>query len=73
LSKAKATAIVIRGQAEAEAQKSYEILEKNPALAIFLNKLEALKESTKDRTTLILNQSTPPLDLLSVPQTGKNP
>ncbi|MEO6184354.1 MAG: protease modulator HflC [Verrucomicrobiota bacterium] len=69
LSKAKATAIEIRGKAEAEAQKSYEIFEKNPALAILLMKNDALKLSLQERSTLILNQSTPPLDLLSVPQT----
>jgi modulator of FtsH protease HflC len=65
LSEADATAIEIRGKAEAEAAKSYAIFEKNPELAIFLSKVEALKESTRDRTTLILDHRTPPFDLLN--------
>jgi modulator of FtsH protease HflC len=64
LAKADATAIEIRGKAEAEAAKSYEIFEKNPDLAILLLKINALEQSTKDRTTLILDQRTPPFDLL---------
>jgi membrane protease subunit HflC len=65
LAKADATAIEIHGKAEAEAAKSLEIFEKNPELAIFLNQVEALKQSTKDRTTLILDQRTPPFNLLN--------
>ncbi len=68
LAKADAAAIEIRGKAEAEAQKSYEIFEKNPALAVLLMKNDALKLSLQERSTLILDQRTPPLDLLSVPQ-----
>jgi membrane protease subunit HflC len=64
LSKAEAKATEIRGEAEAEAAKAYEVFEKNPELALFLNKVNALSESAKDRTTLILDQRTPPFDLL---------
>ncbi len=64
LSEATAAAGAIRSQAEAEAAKSYEIFEKNPELAILLLKADALKELLRDRTTLILDQRTPPLDLL---------
>jgi membrane protease subunit HflC len=64
LSKAEANATEIRGKAEAEAAKAYEVFEKNPELALFLNKVNALSESAKDRTTLILDQRTPPFDLL---------
>ena len=71
LSKAEATAIEIHGKAEAEAAKAYEIFEKNPDLALFLKKIDALEQSTKDRTTLILDQRTPPFDLLdSQPKTA---
>lgn len=65
LAKADATAIEIRGKAEAEAAKSYEIFEQYPELADFLTDIEALKESTKNRTTLILDQRTPPFNLLN--------
>ena len=64
LSEADARARSIRGQADAETAKAYEIFEKNPELAILLLKSEALEQSLKDRTTLILDQRTPPFGLL---------
>ncbi len=64
LSKADAIAIEIHGKAEAEAAKAYEIFEKNPELAILLLKTKALEESTKDRTSWVLDSRTPPFDLL---------
>lgn len=64
LSKAEAEATVIRGRAEAEAAKSLAEFEKNPKLANFLLELKALEASLKDRTTLILDQQTPPFNLL---------
>ena len=64
LSKAEAEATVIRGQAEAEAAKSLAAFEKNPQLANFLLELKALEASLKDRATLILDQQTPPFNLL---------
>jgi len=64
LSKAEAEATVIRGQAESEAAKSLAVFEKNPKLANFLLELKALEASLKDRTTLILDQQTPPFNLL---------
>jgi membrane protease subunit HflC len=74
LSKADATAIEIRGKAQAEAAQFLEIFEKNPDLAIFLSKINALQESTKDRTTWVLDQRTPPFDLLNgQPKTQANP
>ncbi len=76
LSKADATAIEIRGQAEAEAAKAYAVFEKNPELAVLLLKINALEQSLQNRSTLILDQRTPPFDLLNVPtsnQPKKNP
>ena len=70
LSKADAEATRIRGEAEAEAAKYYEVFEKNPELAILLLKLNALEQSLKDHSTLILDQRTPPFDLLNG---GKQP
>ncbi len=67
LSKAEATAIEIHGKAEAEAAQAYEVFEKNPELAILLLKINALEQTLKDRSTLILDQRTPPFDLLNVP------
>lgn len=64
LSKAEAEATVIRGQADAEAAKSLSVFEQNPKLANFLLELKALEASLKDRTTLILDQQTPPFNLL---------
>ncbi|MEO7300029.1 MAG: protease modulator HflC [Verrucomicrobiota bacterium] len=64
LSEADGKAREIRGKGEAEAAKAYEIFEKNPTLAILLLKAEALEESLKERSTLILDQRTPPFDLL---------
>ena len=54
----------MRGSAEAEAAKYYEIMEKNPELAIFLQKLNTLEQTLKERSTLILDGQTPPFDLL---------
>ena len=39
----------------------------NPELAIFLIKLSALEQTLKERSTLILDERTPPFDLLSKP------
>ena len=64
LSKADATAREIRGKADAETAKAYEVFEKNPDLAVLLLKNEALEQSLKDRTTLILDQRTAPFGLL---------
>ncbi len=63
ISQADATAREIRGKADAEAAKAYEIFEKNPELAVLLLQVEAL-ETLKERTTLILDERTPPFNLL---------
>ncbi len=65
LAAAEAKVIELRGAAEAEAAKSYQTLERNPELAIFLQKLTTLESSLKDRSTLILDERTPPFDLLT--------
>jgi membrane protease subunit HflC len=64
LATAEARVIELRGAAEAEAAKSYRILERNPELAIFLQKLNVLESSLKERSTLILDERTSPFDLL---------
>jgi membrane protease subunit HflC len=64
LAKAEAEATRIRGQAEAEAGPYLKTLEQNPELAIFLLKLTALEQALKERATLVLDERTPPFDML---------
>ncbi|HMP81310.1 MAG TPA: protease modulator HflC [Verrucomicrobiota bacterium] len=64
LAQAGAKVIEFQGEAEKEAAKSLEVFRENPEFAVFLLKIRALEETLKDRTTLILDQRTPPLDLL---------
>jgi membrane protease subunit HflC len=58
-----ATATRIRAEGEAEAAKTLPTLEKNPELANFLQRIDALKQSLNQRTTLILDERTPPFDV----------
>lgn len=60
----------ILGEAQTEAAKYFAVFEKNPDLAIFLQKLTSLEMSLKDKSTLILDRQTPPFDLLNVPKVG---
>lgn len=64
LAKADAEATQIRGAGEAEAAKSFAVFQQNPELATLILKLNALEQTLKEKTTLILDPSTPPLDLL---------
>jgi len=65
LTKAKAEAILILGDAEKKAAEYYAEFEKNPELAVFLIGLKNLEQSLKERTSLILDQQTPPFNLLN--------
>jgi len=64
LSKAEAEAIKIRGEGESKAAESLAEFRKSPELAVFDMKLEALEQILKQRTTLVLDQTTSPMDLL---------
>jgi membrane protease subunit HflC len=64
LNDAEAQALRIQGEGEKEAAKSFEVFKQDPELAIFLLKLKALEMFLKERTTLVLDQGTPPVDLL---------
>jgi membrane protease subunit HflC len=66
LAEADSEATRIRSLGELQALKSYEVFQQNPELASFLLKLTGLELFLKDRTTLILDEGTPPLDLLKV-------
>ena len=64
LSQADARSLAIKGEAEKAAADSLKVFKQEPELAIFLLKLGALETFLKERSTLILDQSTPPVDLL---------
>ncbi|HUS35159.1 MAG TPA: protease modulator HflC [Verrucomicrobiae bacterium] len=65
LAGAEREASAIRSEGDAEAAKSFEVFKDHPELAVFLLKLNALEASLKDRSTLILDERTPPFDLLN--------
>jgi modulator of FtsH protease HflC len=65
LAEAKGSAIEVTGAAEAKASESYKVMQQNPELANFLFQRNALEQSLKDRTTLILDQQTPPFNMLN--------
>jgi modulator of FtsH protease HflC len=70
LAEADAQATKIQGEGEKIAARSFEVFKQEPDLAIFLLKLKALEEFLKSRTTLILDDSTAPLDLLKSQKPG---
>ena len=72
LSDADAQAYAIRGQGEAQMIKSLEVLQQNPELAEFNMQITALTQLLKEKATLVLDQSTSPLNLLQPiqPQNG---
>ena len=73
LADAQAEATKVRGLGDAEAAKSFETFEQNPDLASLLLKLGALESFLKEKSTLILDPNTVPLDLLlPAPVSGKN-
>ena len=67
VSDAEAEALRIRGEAESKAAESLQTMNQEPELAKFLLRLTALEMFLRERTTLILDQNTSPLDLLSHP------
>ena len=64
LAEARRQALVLRGEAEAQAAEFYKILNQDETLARFLISLNGLEATLKDRTTLILDEKTAPLNLL---------
>lgn len=67
LAAADGEATKIRGQADAAASASLQVFNKAPDLAIFLEQLKAMVDSLKERSTLILDERTPPFNLLTKP------
>lgn len=64
LAVARAEAKRIMGEGDAEAAKYYEVFSENEELAIFLKELDVLKETLKEKTTVILHTGMTPYDLL---------
>ncbi|MCJ7778908.1 MAG: protease modulator HflC [Sedimentisphaerales bacterium] len=64
LAAAEARAKAIMGQGDAEAAKFYKMLEEEPKLAIFLRNIEALKQTLKERTTIVIPADAEPFTLL---------
>ena len=63
LAEAKGQAIKISGGADTKAAKYYAQFNKNPTLANFLFQLRALEQATKEKTSVIVDQQTPPFNL----------
>jgi membrane protease subunit HflC len=64
LAEADAAATRIQGEADKQAQESYAVFEQAPVLAIFLNKLKTLELLLQSRATLILDDTTSPIDVM---------
>jgi membrane protease subunit HflC len=62
---AQAEATQITAEGEAEAAKTLPIFQENPELAKYLLRIAALQQSLNRKTTLILDERTPPFDLFS--------
>ncbi|HWN94903.1 MAG TPA: protease modulator HflC [Methylomirabilota bacterium] len=63
ISDAEAQALRIRGEAESKAAESLQIMNQEPELAKFLLHLTGVESFLRERTTLILDENTPPLHL----------
>ena len=63
IANAQADATRIEGQGVAEAAKTLSVFQQNPELAIFQLQLGALKNSLNQKSTLILDERTPPFSL----------
>ena len=70
LAEADAQATKTQGEGEKIAARSFETFKQEPDLAIFLLKLKALEQFLQNRTTLILDDSTSPLDLFKSQNAG---
>jgi membrane protease subunit HflC len=73
LSDADAQALTIQGDAEAQAMKSLALLQQNPALAAFLMQISSLQQLLKEKTTLVLDSSSSPLQWLQMRESEKAP
>ena len=65
IANANATALQIMGKGQAQAAQVLPIFEKDPALANYLLRLDALQQALSQKTTLIFDERTPPFDLFT--------
>ncbi|HTV39005.1 MAG TPA: protease modulator HflC [Candidatus Sulfotelmatobacter sp.] len=65
IANANATAAQIMGKGYAQAATVLPIFEKDPALANYLLRLDALQQALGQKTTLIFDERTPPFDLFT--------
>src|SRR5215469_3661551 len=65
IANANATAVGIMGEAQARAAQVLPIFEKDPALANYLLRLDALQQALNQKSTLIFDERTPPFDLFT--------
>jgi len=63
IANADAAATRIRGEGEAAAARVLPVFQQNPELANFLLRIDAIKQSANQRTTLIFDERFPPFDL----------
>ena len=63
IANAQAAATRIEGEGVAEAAKTLSVFQQNPELAIFQLKLEALKNSMNQKSTLFFDETKPPFDI----------
>ena len=72
---AEAAALKVRAEGDAAAAESYREFAKDPELAEFLRKIEALRIVMRGRTTVVFDTAMPPFDMLtpgaSIPGVGK--
>jgi membrane protease subunit HflC len=66
IANAEAEAKIIKAEGDAEAAKHYAVFREDPALAIFLRKLDSLKKILGNKTTLVLDTDSAPFDLLKM-------
>lgn len=71
VAEAEAVANGIRGEGEAEAAKSFAVFQQNPDFANMILKFNALEQTLKEKSTIILDQNTSPLDLLKAPEPSR--
>jgi len=61
--KAEAESKRIRAEGDKAAAEHYAVFREKPELAVFLRKLESLRKTLSEKTTLVLDTQTPPYDL----------
>ena len=69
MARANAEARKIQGEGDAAAAEYYTTFLDNPTLANFLRRLQTLRETLSERTTIILDSGTPPYQLLTAEPT----